>query len=106
MRGCTNSTELDRLAGELRTALRSRDLTRGRELVLAYRSEFDHQWLEMTASERKQSRMLEEALELLQWARTMALSSRQEIDWQRKCLRGSRKYLAPAGPETDSGMSA
>lgn len=106
MPDCTNSSELECLAEELRGALKSQDLTRGRELVLAYRAEFDRVWAQTTEGERRRSQLPGKALELLQWARTMALSHRQEIDRQRKCLRGGRKYLAPQRLEPIRGMSA
>jgi hypothetical protein len=81
------------LAAELRSALNVRDMVRGREVLLAYRSEFDRIWSEMSEFERQQSSMPREAIELLNWARTMALLARQEFDSNRQCLRGASKYL-------------
>ncbi len=98
-------SELNLLAAEFRSALSVRDLVRGRELLLAYRSEFDRIWSRMSELERQQSSMPREAVDLLNWVRTMALLVRQDFDSNRKCLRGAAKYLDRRGRTAGRAMS-
>jgi hypothetical protein len=81
------------LTQELRDALNVRDLARAREALLAYRSEFDRVWSGMSEPERAQSSMPGEAVELLNWARTMALLAKKDFDVNGRSLRGASKYL-------------
>jgi hypothetical protein len=78
-------------AGDFRRAIESRDFSAAEDLLMVLRSEFEALWHTSTKAER--ARLSAETLDLLHWARVVALVHRSHVHLRLTQTRQGHAYL-------------